>query len=66
MPIFGCAYAPRFTAYPESYPVVTRHLRRALIDRFPFAIFYLTDAEVIQVFAVLHTSRDPQIWQMLN
>lgn len=53
----------RIARHPESFPVAGRQLRRALIDRFPFAIFYLRDGDTIRVFGVLHTSRSPRVWQ---
>ncbi len=53
----------RIARNPESCPVVGRRLRRALTDRFPFAVFYLRDGNSIRVFAVLHTRRSPRAWQ---
>ena len=49
----------RIVRNPESYPVVGRQLRRALTDRFPFAVFYLLDRDIIRVFGVLDTKRNP-------
>lgn len=48
---------------PESYPIVYKHVHRALIRRFPFGIFYLVEAEQVVVIAVLHVRRDPKHWQ---
>jgi plasmid stabilization system protein ParE len=53
----------RIARHPESCPVVGRAMRRALIDRFSFAVFYRPDRDGLRVFAVLHTSRDPRVWQ---
>lgn len=53
----------RIARHPESYPIASRALRRALLDRFPFAVFYLSADDGIRVFGVLHTSRHPRIWQ---
>jgi plasmid stabilization system protein ParE len=48
---------------PELYALVHEAYRRALIRRFPFAIFYeYSEAEVV-VYAVFHTSRDPEKWR---
>lgn len=49
--------------YPDSFPVVYRTLRRAVIRRFPFAIFYEVAADEIQVTAVFHSRRNPEMWQ---
>ncbi len=56
----------RISRYPEAYPKVGKRLRRALIDRFPFAVFYLQDADLIRVFAVLHTHRSPRFWKQYD
>jgi plasmid stabilization system protein ParE len=38
-------------------------VRRALIRRFPYAIYFFADPEAIVVLACLHVRRDPQVWQ---
>ena len=48
---------------PHLYPVVYRTLRRAVVRRFPFAVFYEVTAGEIQVVAVFHSRRDPEIWK---
>lgn len=48
---------------PEAYPVVHRKIRRALIRRFPYGIFYLLNEEKIIVLAVFHALRDPKQWK---
>lgn len=47
---------------PELYPQVYKSIRRVLIHRFPFAMFYKEIEDIIIVFAVLHCSREPKIW----
>ena len=47
-------------AAPQSYPVVYRNLRRAVVRQFPFAIFYQAIGNEIIVFAVYHSRRDPK------
>lgn len=47
-------------ANPQSYPIVYRNLRRAVIRQFPFAIFYEPSESEIVVFAVYHSRRDPE------
>ena len=48
---------------PDSYPVVWRATRRALMNRFPFGIYFRVEpAEVVSV-AVMHGSRHPRNWQ---
>ncbi len=47
---------------PLMYPVVFRSFHRALVRRFPFAVFYEYEPDVATVFGVLHTSRHPVRW----
>jgi plasmid stabilization system protein ParE len=53
----------RISEQPALYPVVHRGTRRALTRRFPFAVYYLWQAEVIIVVAVMHGSRNPRRWK---
>lgn len=49
--------------YPAIYPLVHESYRRALIRRFPYAIFFEDAEETVTVYAVFHTSRDPAKWR---
>ena len=53
----------RIVLNPNLYPIVYRNLRRAVVRRFPFAVFYEVTAEEIQVIAVFHSRRDPEKWK---
>ncbi|HKO36377.1 MAG TPA: type II toxin-antitoxin system RelE/ParE family toxin [Pyrinomonadaceae bacterium] len=53
----------RVVTNPNQYPIVYRTLRRAVVRRFPFALFYEFTTEAIQVIAVFHSRRDPQRWR---
>lgn len=47
---------------PEIYAKIHEEYRRALLRRFPYAVFYeYSDGRVI-VYSVFHTARDPQKW----
>lgn len=48
---------------PEMYPIVHEVYRRALIRRFPYAVFYEQCEPMVTIYAVLHTSRDPDKWR---
>ncbi len=48
---------------PESFPVVDHGLRRALMRRFPFGVFFTLEVESTIVLGVLHAKRDPTIWK---
>ena len=48
---------------PELYQAVESTVRRALVRRFPFSVFYRILPQWIEVIAVVHQSRDPRTWQ---
>ncbi|MBI9082483.1 MAG: type II toxin-antitoxin system RelE/ParE family toxin [Desulfobacterales bacterium] len=48
---------------PHLYPIVHRDTHRALIHRFPFAIFYRIERNALVIIAVMHGSRHPKRWQ---
>ncbi|MCK9362979.1 MAG: type II toxin-antitoxin system RelE/ParE family toxin [Syntrophales bacterium] len=48
---------------PLMFPVVHRNIRRALIHRFPFGVYYRVESDGIVVVAVMHGSRDPRQWK---
>jgi len=44
---------------PKMYQVIYKNVRRALIRRFPYGIFYVLRSNSIVVIAVFHAMRDP-------
>jgi plasmid stabilization system protein ParE len=49
---------------PESFPVVFgTSVRRALVNKFPFAILFSVLPGEVYIYSVFHTSRNPIIWQ---
>jgi plasmid stabilization system protein ParE len=53
----------RICQMPESYAVVYRDVRRAVLRRFPYAVYYRIISSRVVVTAVFHSRRDPKIWQ---
>lgn len=49
-------------SFPESNRAIYGKVRRALVRRFPYLIFYLFTPQRVVVLAVLHTSRNPASW----
>jgi plasmid stabilization system protein ParE len=49
--------------HPEAYPLIHETYRRALIRRFPYAVFYEYSESTATVYSVFHTSRDPEKWR---
>jgi plasmid stabilization system protein ParE len=50
-------------AMPNVCRKVYLDLRRKLVRRFPYAVFYRIDEDQITVVAVYHCKRDPRGWQ---
>ena len=48
---------------PGMYPVVHRKVRRLLIRRFPYGMFYIASESLITILAVFHGHRDPKEWK---
>lgn len=48
---------------PNAFTAVHKTVRRALVKRFPFGVFYKTDRDGLVIIAVLHGSRHPRAWK---
>lgn len=48
--------------FPEMFGRVYGEVRRAVISRFPYAVFYRIEPKRIVVLAVVHMARDPKLW----
>jgi plasmid stabilization system protein ParE len=48
---------------PSRFPIVFRDARRALVRRFPYAIYFRLAGDRARVLAVVHQSRDPRTWK---
>jgi toxin ParE1/3/4 len=50
--------------HPHHHQVVQNdRVRRALINRFPFSIYFVNEEELVTIFAILHQRRSPQFWK---
>jgi plasmid stabilization system protein ParE len=50
-------------ARPEAHPEVYDDVREALVERYPYVVYYRPEPGQITVLAIFHTSRDPADWQ---
>lgn len=48
---------------PAAFPQVHQSIRRLLMQRFPYGIFYFQDASEIVILGITHMRRDPRRWQ---
>lgn len=49
--------------HPSRYAIVDEPIRRVLLDRFPYGVFYVVRRYDVLVLAFHHSSRDPQRWK---
>ncbi len=49
----------RLSESPLIYQKVRRGIRRAMTERFPYAIYFVVEDERVSVMRVLHQSRNP-------
>ena len=57
------ARVERIIANPLAFPLVRGETRRAVLTRFPYAIYFRIDREDVVVLAI-HGRRDPARWQL--
>jgi plasmid stabilization system protein ParE len=53
----------RIQTAPLHFPEIEPGYRRALVDVFPYGIFFVPKENEIVVLAVLHHRRDPETWK---
>lgn len=51
----------RLSESPLMYPVVYRGLRRAVLRRFPYLVYFTVESEVVSIVACLHGKRHPRL-----
>jgi plasmid stabilization system protein ParE len=49
--------------FPEMHARVHGDYRRALVRKFPYAIFYEYADNRVTIYSVFHTSQDPEKWK---
>jgi plasmid stabilization system protein ParE len=46
-------------SFPELYPKIESDLRRCILHRFPYSIFYTVDDDTIVILSIAHQRRKP-------
>ena len=49
--------------HPLSFPVVHGEIRRVVLRRFPYTIFYRAREDELLIVAIMHERRDPRRWR---
>ena len=57
------AAVSRILAHPEAWSALEGGVRRCLLKRFPFGVYYGVEGETVVVYAVMHMSRRPDYWR---
>lgn len=55
----------RLEQAPLIYATVIPGVRRALLPRFPYGLFYIVRENLVHILAVLHDTRSPNRWPKL-
>ena len=53
----------RIDQLPEMHGIVHKDVRRAVVRRFPYVVYYRVVAGEATVVAIMHSRRNPQDWQ---
>ncbi|MDO9009537.1 MAG: type II toxin-antitoxin system RelE/ParE family toxin [Thiobacillus sp.] len=48
---------------PDTFPEVLVGIRKAVIKRFPYCLYFRIRGEAIVVLAVFHSARNPAVWR---
>lgn len=56
----------RMRRHPLAYAAVEEDIRRCLVKKFPFGIYYTIEADYLLIVAVMHLSRMPGYWKERN
>lgn len=52
----------RIVQNPYQFPLIDEEVRRALLKRFPYAIHFRLNKDIVNVIAVVHQCRSPDVW----
>jgi len=55
------ALLSKVAEHPAAYPRVRRAVRRAVLRRFPYAVYFRVIEEAVVVLAVVHGHRHPRV-----
>ena len=54
------ASCQELTRNPCMYPPINRDFHRCLLRRFPYAIYFTIEQDIVVIFGLLHCARDPR------
>lgn len=52
----------RISNFAEAFPIITNEVRKCVIRKFPFNLFYSIEKDFILILSVAHQHRKPFYW----
>lgn len=53
----------RIARFPLASTPMSKNCRRSMLKRFPYAILFFMEEEMVLIVAVMHLHREPDYWQ---
>ena len=53
----------RISVGPHQFPIIEGEIRRALLHRFPYSVYFIPKEATISIIALLHLHRHPDTWK---
>ncbi len=53
----------RINDNPFQFPKERKQIRKAVVNNFPYSILFYVTENLINIFAVFHSSRNPMSWE---
>lgn len=53
----------RIANRPNGFPTIHQDVRRALVARFPYSVYFRLRMNEVRVLAVVHQHRNPEVWK---
>lgn len=48
---------------PNSFPLLHDDVRRAIVSKFPYGVFFRLPPDTIRIIGIIHLHRDPRVWR---
>jgi plasmid stabilization system protein ParE len=53
----------RIERHPDGYAFTYRDTKRAIVERFPYSIYFRLRDDEVRIIAIAHQRRKPKVWQ---
>ena len=52
----------RITKYPKAWPIVDEDIRKYILHKYPYNVYYSLEKDHLYVIAIAHQHRKPNYW----